>query len=259
MVKFIIKKIFILLAICFTLFNAKICFSHCETSLDGREVCDFVIADWNGIPTSSAPATSDIGKIRTYMDSTLGKWQCSEDGGAYTNCVGGGGSGTYSKEFEIKGGKLTGGDITNGMGIDAGERPWSGRFDDTTAEEVTFQWAIDPNYSAGTLSFDIDFSMESTQTGSTNVKYDAKIMCVTGSTDSISWDSDSFATAQTVTHALASNQTADYLRKATITFTQAQADAMAVADTCRLHLKRDTAVASDATGDAKIATLIIHE
>lgn len=63
----------------------------CETSIDGHSVCDFYITDYYGL--TSAPALSTAGTVRQYFDIPSGKWKCSQDGGAYTDCIGGGGGG----------------------------------------------------------------------------------------------------------------------------------------------------------------------
>lgn len=184
-------------------------------------------------------------------DSTLKKVDADE--------VLSGGSGLYTIQLLPQQAKLTGSDITNNASIDAGDRGWRLLFDDSTEEEAVWQFVVDPNYAAGTASLEILFSMTSVQSGDTNVKWDAKIMAVTGSSDSTDFNSDSYASEQTVTHALATDQPAGYVRKATITFTQAQADAMAVDDIVRIHIARDVSVASNASGDAEILGTCLHE
>lgn len=88
------KKFF--LALFLSLIVTGNCFGQsCETTIDGNSVCDFKITDWYGL--SSAPALSTVGAGRVYFDISSGKLKCSEDGNAYTNCVGSaGGSGTVT-------------------------------------------------------------------------------------------------------------------------------------------------------------------
>ena len=66
--------------------------SDCEVKVDGYCHLDAAVILYQGIPTTSAPAISNSGQSVQYFDSTLGKLQCSEDGGAYADCVGGGGA-----------------------------------------------------------------------------------------------------------------------------------------------------------------------
>ena len=77
--------------------------------------------------------------------------------------------------------------------------------------------------------------------------------------DAEDWNTDGYDSEQTVTHALASDQTAGYPRLATITFTQAEADGMNIDDVVRFHIERDPTVASDATGDVEILAMVLHE
>lgn len=87
------RKLFLALAI--LLLNISciqtICSADCETTIDGHQVCDFSISDFYAL--SSAPALSSSGTARIYFDLGAGKLKCSEDGGAYADCVGGGGGG----------------------------------------------------------------------------------------------------------------------------------------------------------------------
>ena len=172
--------------------------------------------------------------------------------------AGGGGAGTYFKHFAVQSAKLTGGDITNSAGIDAGDRGWRLLFDDSTEEEAVWQFVVDPNYAAGTITLEILFSVTTTQSGDKDVKWDAKVMAAT-SGDAEDWNSDGFAAERTVTHDLATDQPEGRPRLATITFSQAQADAMAVDDIVRIHIARDVGVANDASGDCEILGLEWHE
>ncbi|HDY68905.1 MAG TPA: hypothetical protein ENH85_14080 [Candidatus Scalindua sp.] len=199
----------------------------------------------NIVATTDTPADNEV---PTY----------DSGGGTVQWEAGGGGAGTYFKHFTIQAGKLTGGDITNSMGIDAGERPWRGLLDDSTEEEVTWQFVCDPNYASGTLTLEILFSVVTTQSGDKDVKFDVKVMAAT-SGDAEDWNTDGFAAERTVTHDLATDQVAGRPRLATITFTQAQADGMNIDDIVRVHFARDVGVANDATGDVEIFDMLWHE
>ncbi len=67
-----------------------------QTTIDGYNYTEAEMLEFDGI--SGSPSTSTTGKAKMYFDSDTGTLQCSEDGGAYGDCVGGGvgGSGTVS-------------------------------------------------------------------------------------------------------------------------------------------------------------------
>lgn len=60
-------------------------FSFAGTGINGYDYTDVEILQYQGIIGS--PSTSVIGKAKIYLDSTSGKLKCSENGGAYTDCV----------------------------------------------------------------------------------------------------------------------------------------------------------------------------
>ncbi len=200
------------------------------------------------------------GTICGFRDNGGGDLEFTENsGGAWTDIgTGGGGGGTYFKHFLVQSAKLTGGDITNSARIDAGDRGWRLLLDDSTEQEATWQFVCDPNYAAGVLTLEILISMTTTQAGDKDVKLDVKVMAAS-SGDAEDWNSDGFAAERTVTHDLATDQPAGRPRLLTITFSQAQADAMAVDDIVRVHLARDVGVANDATGDVEILDMLWHE
>ena len=70
---------------------STVCYAACDITVDGYQYCDFDLTEYNGL--SSAPSLSNAGSGRIYFDTAAGKLKCSEDGGAYTDCVGGGGGG----------------------------------------------------------------------------------------------------------------------------------------------------------------------
>jgi len=85
-----IKRLFLLfLSTCFL--NMSMAYAGptgCDVTVDGFGMCKQDIADYNGI--TSSPAVSNLSQGRIYFDSSLNKFRCSENGGAFTNCVGGG-------------------------------------------------------------------------------------------------------------------------------------------------------------------------
>lgn len=83
----------------------------CETSIDGHQLCDFDVTEYYGLVSS--PAVSSAGTARTYFDIPTGKLQCSEDGGAYGDCVGSGGATPGGSDGQVQyndGGSALGGD-----------------------------------------------------------------------------------------------------------------------------------------------------
>lgn len=98
------KKIFLLLVN--ILLASTICYAACEITVDGYQYCDFDLTEYDGI--SSAPSLSNTGSGRIYFDTAAGKLKCSEDGGAYSDCVGGGGgtwgsiTGTLSDQTDLQ-------------------------------------------------------------------------------------------------------------------------------------------------------------
>lgn len=79
------RKLLISLLLCLVTTTA---YAQCETTVDGYCRLDFDIMEGQGLPSS--PSVSELGTARIYFDSTLGKLRCSQDGDAYTDCVGGG-------------------------------------------------------------------------------------------------------------------------------------------------------------------------
>ena len=59
-----------------------------DTTIDGYDYTTSYLLEYNGIVGS--PSTSNTGMARTYFDASSGKLKCSENGGAYADCVGSG-------------------------------------------------------------------------------------------------------------------------------------------------------------------------
>lgn len=200
------------------------------------------------VATTDTPADNEIPKY----DSTSGTitWEADESGS---------GSGLWRLDLPIQAGKLGGGDITNPMAIDGGNRPWYGLFDDSTDEEAVWQFVMGNDYAGGDILVTIVFSCAATQSGDKDVEFDAKFMATTPNSDSEDFNSDGYDAVQTVDHDLATNQTAGYPRSAQITFTVTQADEIAAGDACRFHLMRDVSTADDATDDVEVIGVILEE
>lgn len=64
--------------------------SQCEVTIDGYQRCNMDLLEFEGTTNHSiAPAN----KGRFYFDVVLGVFRCSQDGGSYFNCFGGGSGG----------------------------------------------------------------------------------------------------------------------------------------------------------------------
>lgn len=81
-----------LLALAAALLLTTNCFAQCEVTIDGHQYCTFGVTSYEGIVNT--PALSAVGAGTIYFDAGASKFRCSEDGGAYTDCVGGGGAGS---------------------------------------------------------------------------------------------------------------------------------------------------------------------
>lgn len=123
---------------------------------------------------------------------------------------------------------------------------WVLSFDADTDESAIFSSVMPECYFGGNLYVDIYWAAESATTG--DVIWNAAFESLA----SQDMDSDGFAAAQAAS-AATTNATSGVLTKTTITFTQAQADAVAAADGYRLQITRDANNGSDTmTGDAQV-------
>ena len=126
-------------------------------------------------------------------------------------------------------------------------------FDDSTDESVVFECIMSPDYAAGNLTVALYWAAASATTG--NVGWDVSFERI--ALDTLDIDADSFAAAQSVTDVAPG--TTGHVTKATITFTQAQADGVTARDPFRILVTRDAAVASDLTGDAQLLWITVEE
>lgn len=128
-----------------------------------------------------------------------------------------------------------------------GERPYIA-FDDTTDESVDFHGTMSHDYAGGPFSVDIHWLGEiaTSGVGKWNAQFEAQ-----AGQDA---DSDGFAAVQTATDT--TNGTSGIETITTITFTQAQADAILAAGAFRLRLTRDTSVGSNMVDDAQVSHVL---
>lgn len=126
-------------------------------------------------------------------------------------------------------------------------------YDDTTDENVIFHGMMSQNYSAGSLTVDLTWLAASATTG--DVKWDVAFERMDAG--GLNWDVDSFAAVQTVTST--TNADNKIATKTSITFTRAQADAIAASDAFRLKVTRDTSVAGNMVGDAQLGMVQIRQ
>ena len=146
----------ILLSFLSSLLLATSAWAHCDVIVDGHCFLSVDIIQFEGI---SAPALSSSNTGRMYFDVSAGKLQCSEDGGAYGDCVGAGGSisdAAYGAGWN--------GDTTNGASKNAlydKIETLGGGFDPTAVDAVTWSdglnasniWTFDLSGTDPTLTF----------------------------------------------------------------------------------------------------------
>lgn len=126
-------------------------------------------------------------------------------------------------------------------------------FDDTTAEGAVFSFVLPRNYASGGITVYVGSSATSATTGT--IGWTVEIERVGTAQDT---DSDSFATAATITAATVSG-TSGIVTTSNVAITDgANIDSIAVGELCRIRIKRD--VANDtATGDAELHFVEIKE
>lgn len=107
------------------------------------------------------------------------------------------------------------------------------------------------NYGSGNITIDIDWYADTGSSG--NITWGAQIACITPDTDTQDIETDSLATANTVsdTHLGTTNQR---LHRATITLSNL--DSIANGDWCILRIYRDTS-GNTLAGDASLVGLTI--
>ena len=128
-------------------------------------------------------------------------------------------------------------------------------FDDTTDENVVFAGTI-PEYMPASANVQLIIHWVAASATTGNVKWNAQVERLAAAGQDI--DADGFAAAQTVT--TGTNATSGIITKTTITFTNAQADAIAAGDALRVKVTRDADDAGDTmTGDAQVLRIVLEE
>lgn len=128
-------------------------------------------------------------------------------------------------------------------------------FDDTTAESATFAAILPAHWSSASFSgdtFSVSIFWAATTATTGDVKWNAAFE--RGNTD---LDSDSFASAQTVTDT--TSGTSGILTETTIGFLGSEVDGLTAGEYFRLRITRDAADGGDTmTGDAEVARVILN-
>lgn len=127
-------------------------------------------------------------------------------------------------------------------------------FDDTTQEAAIFTSVVPRHYAAGGITVYIHATMTSATSGT--LGWDVSFERVSDATTDI--DSDSFATAQTVTAATVPGTSGVLLVLNVAVSNGANMDSIAVGEAFRVRVRRD--VANDtATGDAELLAVELKE
>lgn len=127
-------------------------------------------------------------------------------------------------------------------------------FDDTTQEAAVFSGVLPNDYAGGGVTIDLFCALTSATSGT--VGWDVAFERTQASTDDI--DSDSFATAQTVTAATVPGTSGHVLKMSVNVANGADMDSLAAGELFRLRVRRD--VANDtAAGDAELLAVTMWE
>jgi hypothetical protein len=127
-------------------------------------------------------------------------------------------------------------------------------FDTTTQETAIFSGVLSPAYAGGGLIVEVWWAATSATSGT--IGWDVAFERIDES--SLDIDSDSFASAQTITAATVPG-TSGQVKKTSVTVTDgANMDSLAAGEAFRLRVRRD--VANDtATGDAELLRVVVRE
>lgn len=127
-------------------------------------------------------------------------------------------------------------------------------FDDTTSESIVFQGMAHTDLSdSSDLTFTIHWGAATATSG--DVKWDVQFEHM--ELDTLDIDSDSFATAQSVTDTAPG--TSGFVTNGSITFTNAQADGITAGSPFRILISRDTGVGGNMTGDAQLYRITLGQ
>ena len=198
--------------------------------------------------TFSAAATP----VRQAAGATAG-WLHTDGSGNWAISTPGGNSPLYAQDFPLPDARVGGGDITAGATLDAAEREWRLLFSNAVARQAAWSGRAQ-GYAAGSLRVIIEWKC-SVNTG--NVGWLAAFMAYDPASSGQAVNANSFAAARTATDAVPA--TAGYSRTSVITFTAAQADALAAGYRFRLRIGRDVTVGGNAAANAEVVGFSIVE
>lgn len=199
----------------------------------------------------AAPSTPAAGTVRLYAKAD-GKLYSKDDAGAETSLGGGGGSGApWFMQFKPYDNEPP---ASNYATLDLRNNRPTLDFDDTTQEAAVFSGVLPAGYAGGGVTVTVFCSLTSATTGT--VGWDVAFERTQASTDDI--DSDSFATAKTVTAVTVPGTSGQVLAMSVNLANGAEMDSLAAGELFRLRVRRD--VASDnAVGDAELLAVSIKE
>jgi len=200
------------------------------------------VALWNTASVATFASGADTVLIRDATDGTLKKAIIT---------TGGGGTGFIN--LPIQSAKLTGGFITAGAGIDAGDGNWRLLFDASATESGLWQFRLPSTYSSALIA-KLLFSM--TSATSDTVDFEVDVMALTpGTTDDL--DTAAFASTNEINGGTVVPAAAGRVGAISITLTND--DGAAAGDILFIRVNRDHDDASDAaTGDAELVGLTIE-
>jgi len=145
----------------------------------------------------------------------------------------------------------SGADPTNPPGMRFEDHRWELLFDDSTDELCYWTFRLPQSYASAPV---LKVQHKATTATTGDVGFDASIMAVTpgdaADVDTPSFDTDNVSAGNTTPG------TAGYLDETSITLTNA--DSMAAGDLVTIRLNRNTAVASDLTGDVEVVAVALE-
>lgn len=200
----------------------------------------------------AAPATPAAGTVRLYAKAD-GMLYAKDDAGTETPLGGGsGGSGApWFMQFKPYDNEPP---ASNYATLDLRNNRPTLDYDDTTQEAAVFSGVLPAGYAGAGVTVTVFCSLTSATTGT--VGWDVAFERTQASTDDI--DSDSFATAKTVTAVTVPGTSGQVLSLSVNVANGSEMDSLAAGELFRLRVRRD--VASDtATGDAELLAVSIKE
>ena len=193
-----------------------------------------------------APPAAGVPIIKNLDDGT--DWECVA--GVWAEKAGGGGGGAWFVRFTPRDHEPPTSDYAT---LDTRNSRPVLDFDTTTQEAAVFSAVLPNDYASAGVTIDIFCAMTSATSGT--VGWDVAFERTQASTDDI--DSDSFATAQTVTAATVPGTSGHVLKMSINVSDGADMDSVAAGELFRLRVRRD--VANDtAAGDAELLAVTMR-